>query len=265
MSIINYHTHTPLCKHASGTIDEYVQAAIDAHFSLLGFSDHTPWHYDSGYVPTMRMLDSQLPLYVAGVREAQQKYKDKITIKLGLEAEYFPNHIEWLKQQVIDYDMDYLIFGCHFYPSDEAGYSFFYDSGEDAVKAYVQAYKEGVESGLFSYVAHPDVFMRGYKKIDDLSIAAFKQICDIAIQHDIPLEYNLNGKAFDMAKGIQTYPNDVFWEIAGQYKVKALVGFDAHHVKNIHDWVPYYHEGNEKLLHFGCKIVEKISYQTWKL
>ena len=38
----NYHTHTARCRHATGTEEEYVLAAIDRGLKILGFSDHTP-------------------------------------------------------------------------------------------------------------------------------------------------------------------------------------------------------------------------------
>ena len=38
----NYHSHTERCGHAWGTDDEFVLAAIDAGFQVLGFSEHTP-------------------------------------------------------------------------------------------------------------------------------------------------------------------------------------------------------------------------------
>ena len=44
----NYHTHTARCMHAIGSEEEYILAAISAGYTELGFSDHTPWHYESG-------------------------------------------------------------------------------------------------------------------------------------------------------------------------------------------------------------------------
>ena len=38
----DYHTHTPLCLHASGTPQEYVQAAVRARLREYGISDHAP-------------------------------------------------------------------------------------------------------------------------------------------------------------------------------------------------------------------------------
>ena len=50
----NYHTHTKRCMHACGKDEEYVLAAIANGYEELGFSDHTPWKYDTDYVAHMR-------------------------------------------------------------------------------------------------------------------------------------------------------------------------------------------------------------------
>ena len=53
----NYHTHTTRCMHAIGQDEEYVQAAIKAGIKKLGFSDHTPWHYDSSFKATFTNME----------------------------------------------------------------------------------------------------------------------------------------------------------------------------------------------------------------
>ena len=69
----NYHTHTTRCYHASGKDEEYVKAAIKAGIKELGFSDHTPWHYDSSFKATMRMPESQLDDYIESIRYLKEK------------------------------------------------------------------------------------------------------------------------------------------------------------------------------------------------
>lgn len=96
----NYHTHTTRCYHASGKDEEYVKAAIKAGIKELGFSDHTPWHYDSSFKATMRMPENQLDGYIESILSLKEKYKDQISILVGLECEYFEKYIPWLKTNV---------------------------------------------------------------------------------------------------------------------------------------------------------------------
>ncbi|MBR3717558.1 MAG: histidinol phosphatase, partial [Bacteroidaceae bacterium] len=65
----NYHTHTSRCHHAEGTDEDYIKSAILGGFDILGFSDHAPWPYTTGFVSETRMLLSELPDYVNHILE----------------------------------------------------------------------------------------------------------------------------------------------------------------------------------------------------
>ena len=115
----NYHTHTTRCMHATGDDEDYVLSAIKGGYRILGFSDHTPWKYRTDYVADMRMLPEELPGYVESLKTLREKYHDRIDIRIGLECEYFPQYIHWLKEQIKKYQLDYIIFGNHHYHTDE--------------------------------------------------------------------------------------------------------------------------------------------------
>ena len=55
------HTHTALCKHASGTPEEYLAAAQKARLAYWGVSDHFP--APAGYDAEFRMAPDDLPCY----------------------------------------------------------------------------------------------------------------------------------------------------------------------------------------------------------
>ena len=95
----NYHTHTTRCMHATGDDEDYVLSAIKGGYRILGFSDHTPWKYRTDYVADMRMLPEELPGYVESLKTLREKYHDRIDIRIGLECEYFPQYIHWLKSK----------------------------------------------------------------------------------------------------------------------------------------------------------------------
>ena len=115
----NYHTHTTRCHHATGSDEEFVLSAIKGGYQELGFSDHTPWKYHTDYISDIRMLPEELPGYVESIRSLQEKYKNQISIKIGLECEYFPEYIHWLKGIIKEYKLDYIIFGNHHFHTDE--------------------------------------------------------------------------------------------------------------------------------------------------
>ena len=118
----NYHTHTTRCGHAEGTDEQYVLAAIGAGYDTLGFSDHVPYPYKSGFANVgVRMTMDKLPGYVRGVRALKEKYAGKIRILAGFECEYFPEYMGWMKDMKEENQLDYLILGNHYELTDEGG------------------------------------------------------------------------------------------------------------------------------------------------
>ena len=107
----NYHTHTIRCGHASGEDEEFVLEAIALGFTELGFTDHImlPDHPQIGIRGDYSLLDD----YVNSLNKLKEKYKDRITIHIGFEAEamkyYFPYYRSLLKSGKIQY----LILGNH--------------------------------------------------------------------------------------------------------------------------------------------------------
>ena len=110
----NYHTHTARCHHAFGEDEEYVKVAIDRGVSVLGFSCHAPMEYPGGYESYYKMQVCELSEYVGSLLSLKEKYKDKIDIKIGLEAEYYPELYEESIKLWVSFPIDYLILGQHF-------------------------------------------------------------------------------------------------------------------------------------------------------
>lgn len=87
----NFHTHTARCRHARGTDREYVESAIRAGISVLGFSDHSPYYFPDGYYSGHRMRPEETEGYVNSLLSLREEYRNDITIYIGFEAEYYPN------------------------------------------------------------------------------------------------------------------------------------------------------------------------------
>lgn len=217
----NYHTHTKRCYHAIGEDEEYVKAAIKAGIKQLGFSDHTPWHYESSFEASMRMPESKLDDYLNSIRYLKDKYKNEIDILIGLECEYFERYLPWLKKMIKEKDIDYIILGNHYYQTDELHKYFGTPVDEYYLKSYVDHCIKAIDSGLYSYIAHPDLVY--YDQSSDLYQQEMSRLCAYAKEKDMPLEFNLLG--FETKRH---YPNDTFWQIASKYQNKAIIGYDAH-------------------------------------
>ena len=237
--IRNYHTHTWRCQHARGTEEEYVKNAVAQGFQTLGFSDHTPWPYESGFISGMRMRLSQFEGYRRTVLGLREKYAGQIEIPLGLECEAFPEYVEWLRDFKAEY-LDYIILGNHYDYSDEGDHLLLYPAGgfyfgrctrPEQVIRYGKRTLAGMATGLYDYVAHPDLFLHTYPEFDVECRAVSRDLCQAARDMDLPLEFNLLGlqrAESELERGWQSYPNPDFWHIAAETGCKAIIGFDAH-------------------------------------
>ena len=225
----NYHTHTPRCKHASGTEKEYCEKAIENGFSVVGFSDHCAWPYENGFVSTFHMDLNRLPDYVEAVNAVRREYAGRLEIHLGWECEHYPAYMNWLAETKEQYGFEYFILGNHFDTTDNGGQYFGGCKSPEQLKRYVKMCTEGLESGLFLYFAHPDLFLRVYPEFDQHARAASLELCRNAKALGIPLAYNLLGLI--NCKNIETglrYPCRAFWETAAEVGVDCVVGLDAH-------------------------------------
>ena len=226
----NYHTHTGRCRHAQGSDESYVQAALRMGYDVLGFSDHTPWPFGSGYVSRIRMLPEELQGYIDSVRNLQKKYDGQIRIHLGLEAEYYPRYADYLLQ-MRDMGISYFILGQHWPDSEEDSvYSGKLGQADDGALFYAESVVRGLRTGLYSYLCHPDLFLR-YRTPEQFSPAcreAAAMICQCANELSLPIEYNLLGLLNQMEGQDCGYPCTAFWEEARKYNPDVIIGVDAH-------------------------------------
>ena len=256
----NYHSHTERCGHAWGTDEEFIQAAIAAGFTTLGISEHSPWPFADGYqeIDTCQRIPlEQLDSYLADMQALKEKYKDQIQIKIGLECEYFPRYFDWLKS--FRPKLDYLLLGVHCSEHDEHLTHYYARSTkEEQVAEYLRCTLAGMESGLFAYLAHPELCLADYPVYDDVSREMVHSICAKAIELDMPLEYNLYGidkQGRGRQKGLG-YPCKLFWEEAAKYGCKAIIGVDAHRPEHFNR--ERFINAREYLTSLGMQIIEEI-------
>lgn len=255
--VANYHTHTARCGHASGTDEEYVLAAIEAGYETLGFSDHMPWPYKSGFTsPTVRMTTEEIGGYLDSLRSLREKYRDKIRIYIGFEAEYFPAYMGWLKELKEREGLDFLILGNHFDESDETGIYYGAATAKEQILSYCDNTLLGMETGLFVYLAHPDLAMMNYPVFDETAKEISYRLCRRAKELGLPLEYNLQGQRLaerGKAKGLG-YPCREFWEIAKEVGNEVIIGMDSHAPETVIDEERYARE-LAVLEEMGLKII----------
>ncbi len=226
----NFHTHTYRCKHAEGDIIDYIKMAKLKMVTELGFSDHTP--LPDNWWPHVRMEKEALGEYVKTVEEAKAAFPE-IRILLGLECDYAPEYEGFFKEEILEkYKMDYLIGSIHGFRYEGEIIGCFNENGFDKkmLTAYADQYIKAMESGLFTFMAHPDLFCLSVDGWSEELMAVSIYILQAAKALNMPLEINTSGilKSMEMNRPEIAFPKREFWELAGRFGVKGIVNSDAH-------------------------------------
>lgn len=220
----NFHTHTFRCHHAKGLDREYVEAAIKAGYTEMGFSDHSPYIFPNEHYSDFRMRPEETEEYIESINRLKEEYRNKITIKTGFEAEYYPELFDKLLDFLSQFDYDYLILGQHFIKNEYDRGSFYCGNKTTSIETldrYISQTLEGLKTGRFSYFAHPDlIHFTGSKKIYTEKMRYFTEELK---KLDIPLECNFLGFWEK-----RHYPNKDFWKIVAETGNPVIIGLDAH-------------------------------------
>ena len=97
-----------------------------------------------------------------------------------------------------------------------------------ALEAYADSLVAAMQTGVFTYVAHPDVYnfvggWEDYKRI-------MRRVCIASRETDVPLEINFYG-----IRDHRNYPCEAFWQVAGEEQCPVTFGFDSHTAESAFD------------------------------
>lgn len=235
--MLDYHMHTPLCKHATGQPEEYAKRAVERGLGEIGFSDHSPM--PSSYDPDWRMDISQYGEYIDMVQRCRAAFPG-LTIKLGLEADFHPGTEDFVREILGRFEFDYVIGSVHYlgswgFDNPELVHLF---QGKDVYELYREYYGlvAGLaNSGLYDIVGHPDVIKKfGHRPEKDyapLELAALEAVAKAGMALDV----NTSGLRRP-AKEI--YPSLRILKAAREMAMGITFGSDAHEPKHVGESFP---------------------------
>lgn len=221
--IVDLHNHTPLCNHAEGSIDEYINAAIKQGTKVFGFSDHAPMDFD----PKYRMKFEEMHQYEKDVLAAKEKYKDKIDILLGYEVDYLPGHMD---ERVLDAAVDYLIGSVHFidgwgFDNPEFIGRYEHEDINEIWQKYFDAIEAMAKTKLFDIVGHLDL-IKVFKFMPTKDIKSIAKNALLAIKASgMVMEINVAGYRKPVA---EAYPSKELLQEAFKLEIPITLSSDAH-------------------------------------
>ena len=230
----NYHTHTPLCQHAEGEPEEYVDAAIAAGWSEYGISDHAPLRPEP--FDDWRMLERDLPTYFEWIERARKHAAGRLPIRAGLECDWLEGCNEWIADLASRYEWDYLIGSVHYLDDWDfdnpkwVGSAWVDMDIDDVWERYWATYSRMADSGLFDILAHPDLIKKfGYRPKGNL-VRFYEPAINAIAASGCTIELNTSGWH---RPAQEAFPSSEFLELACSAGIPVVISTDAHSPKEV--------------------------------
>jgi histidinol-phosphatase (PHP family) len=227
--LCDYHMHTPLCKHAAGPMEAYVERGIELGLEEIGFSDHNP--LPGGRSANVRMEEAELDYYVERVTELRYRYRGKIDVMLGLEIDYVDGLEDTVASQIAAYPWDYIIGSIHFLDNACREPSWPRSASGDPHRLYGRYFelmRRLARSGFCDIIAHFDVVKRSGHMPGEREAADLTETLQAIRDAGLCLEINTSGYRHAELPEPQPYPALSIVEQALALDIPLTVNSDAH-------------------------------------
>jgi histidinol-phosphatase (PHP family) len=275
MSWTNYHNH---CKYCDGVdeITDHVKQAIQLDVKSLGFTSHSPVHFENKW----SMSEEDLPDYLREVDEAKAEFSGQIDILKSLEIDYFPEFSGNIEKYRKALGLDYTLGSIHFVDKFEDGtpweidgpvnvferglYEVFGGDIQEVLNRYFEITIHMLEHDCPTLLGHVDkIKMQNYKKFFfDEDSSWYKkllaQTLEIAAKSGTIVEINTRGLYKKRAS--ETYPGKYGLQLLKEMKVPICLNSDGHHPNEI---IGEYEDTVLLLKEHGFKELMVFKQGTW--
>lgn len=236
--IRDYHLHPTVVQDPS-RFARFAQTAIDRGIQEVCITDHMPL-IGSGQADRIPL--GCVERYCERVRALAKEWEGRLSVKLGIEADYHPEIIDQLERVLGAGDFDFVLGSVHLQSVQEDIFEKTRTRNAFA-KASLETVLASVRSGYFHAVAHIDfyrwIFTRaqrfplvddGFRQEEHLPLAA--EILDALRERDMLLEINTH---FAVSQGNIdcTYPDVQIVRMALDRGVRFCFGSDAHEAAHV--------------------------------
>jgi len=177
-----------------------------------------------------RMDLSDFPKYLDLVEEARREYP-QLPIRLGLECDFIPGRESWVQELAQKAEFDYLIGAVHYITPDwDVDNPLKLDRWkqqpvEEVWTRYFKAITQTAQSGLFDFLAHPDLVKKfGHIPPGDL-LPYYREALDAIEASRMAIEVSTAGLRKEVA---EIYPSAQFLKEAFRRKIPVLISSDSH-------------------------------------
>lgn len=267
-------------------LDLYLKVALQKGLKVVGIVDHL-YRFEETKDYFLKYMDvsdtvlghrqkewlnqvmtHRLEDFVTFIESQKEKWQQAgVTLRLGIEADYFEGCDDELKELLSPYNFDYIIGSVHFnkgwgFDNPELQHKF---NDYDLVVLYESHFDtviKAAESNIFSFIAHLDnLKVFNYRPDETLLEPMYHRVAQALQTHQVATEINVGLKYRYPVK--EQCPSENFIKILSQYDVSFTTSSDSHFP---HD-IGIYNEEIKTLLKrnnineiVGFKDMQKIKY-----
>ena len=246
MKLEDWHTHSELCRHATGTIEDYVKKAIELNLTTIAACDHFPYEFlkniDRIPYSEYAITIDEIQGYLATADSLRKKYRDKINIRIGFEVDFFENQESALNNHLnkVKSRLDYILGSVHILDFQDGKGAWGFDDSrfkEDyeyygADKVYTQYFKTlrnmlNSEQFDFDIVGHFDLPKKfnDFPNDKELLINEAMKTLELIKHKGVVIEINTGGLRKDVK---EQYPSEELLNHMVDLDIQILLGSDAH-------------------------------------
>ena len=132
----DYHMHSNFSNDSKAAMEDMIKKSIDLGLKEICFTDHVDYDVDTDYGPPI-ILDE----YFDKIEFFKNKYKDKISIKKGIELGLQKQIVNQCSEVVNNHPFDFIICSIHSIEKKDLYFGEFF-KGKDQYTAYEIYYNE---------------------------------------------------------------------------------------------------------------------------
>jgi histidinol-phosphatase (PHP family) len=171
-----------------------------------------------------------LPAYVDAVLALRNRFRERIEVRLGIEADYYPGTLGEVERMLEAHPFDYVIGSVHILGDwifDDPRQEERYDDVDidEFYVAYLEAEKEMVATGLYDIVGHADLVKKFDRRASIDLTPYYRDLLSEMKRMGVCFEVNTAGLRWPVG---EIYPEPDFVRLGAETGVPVTLGSDSH-------------------------------------